>query len=67
MSPFELLVGTKMRDSNDLKLKEFIEDEWRELFLSQREEMRRMAKEQIRKIQEQNRRGINKKGTAPSK
>ena len=54
MSPFELMFGTKMRDSNDLKLKKFIEDESRSLFIEQRDDLRRMAKKQINKIQEEN-------------
>ena len=61
MSPFELLFGTKMRDCGDLRLKEYIEDEWRNLFIEQREELRAKAKEQILKVQEENRRGFNKK------
>ena len=63
MSPFELLFGAKMREYGDLELKQFIEDEWRNLFIEQRDELRVKAKEQIQKTQEENRRGFNKKRT----
>ena len=47
MSSFELLFGAKMREYGDLELKQFIEDEWRNLFIEQRDELRFKAKEQI--------------------
>lgn len=60
MTPFELLIGTKMRDNNDEILK-LIQEESIQHFSEQREELRKKAKENIQKIQDENRKTYNKK------
>ncbi|KAJ0170401.1 hypothetical protein K1T71_013772 [Dendrolimus kikuchii] len=62
MTPFELLIGTKMRDKNDDILK-LIQEENLEKFEDQRLELREKAKQNIQKIQEENRKVYNKKRT----
>ena len=66
-SPFELLFGAKMRCADDPKLKEYLENEWRNLFIEQRDELRSSAKEQILKVQEKNRRTYDKKRVPSTK
>ena len=66
-SPFELLIGTKMRCRDDPKLKEYLEGEWRELFSEQRDELRSKAKERIQKAQKENKRTYNKKRVPATK
>jgi transposase InsO family protein len=58
-TPFELLFGTKMNTKGLSQLKEIIETEFRDNFKEHREELRKNAKRQIFKIQEQNRKTYN--------
>ncbi|GBO02052.1 Pro-Pol polyprotein [Araneus ventricosus] len=55
LTPFEVLVGVKMRDKSDLKIRELIEKEIRSYFQESRENLRKGAKQQILKVQESNR------------
>ncbi|XP_043264236.1 uncharacterized protein LOC122404367 [Colletes gigas] len=59
-TPFKLLFGTypRMKDNRDIR--ELIEKEWIDLFQSNKEELRNQAKENILKIQRENRRGYDK-------
>lgn len=59
MTPFELLIGVKMKDKNDEILK-LIEEESIASYSENRSELRRKAKESIQKIQDENRRSYNK-------
>ncbi|UYV83847.1 hypothetical protein LAZ67_X000402 [Cordylochernes scorpioides] len=61
MSPFELLVGVKMRKEEDLRLLEMIEEELALTFDEERDQKRKAAKQEILKIQEENRNTFNKK------
>lgn len=63
-TPFELMFGTTMKGI-DLEIKQIIDEEIQEEFKDERNEMRRNAKEQILKIQEENRRTFNKKRKPP--
>ncbi|UYV74576.1 hypothetical protein LAZ67_12000184 [Cordylochernes scorpioides] len=63
MSPFELLVGVKMR-KEDLRLLEMIED-LALTFDEERDQKRKAAKQEILKIQEENRNTFNKKRKKP--
>lgn len=54
-TPFELLIGVKMRSQEDLHLKELLEEELRERFVEDRQELRLEAKAQILKTQLENR------------
>lgn len=59
-TPFELLFGTKMRDSSDVSLfRELIEEEIKGQFQTERDDLRHRAKDQICKVQEENRRTYN--------
>ncbi|UYV81297.1 SNRNP200 [Cordylochernes scorpioides] len=61
MSPFELLVGVKMRKEEDLRLLEMIEEDLALTFDEERDQKRKAAKQEILKIQEENRNTFNKK------
>ncbi|UYV73195.1 hypothetical protein LAZ67_10002161 [Cordylochernes scorpioides] len=61
MSPFELLVGVKMRKEEDLHLLEMIEEDLALTFDEERDQKRKAAKQEILKIQEENRNTFNKK------
>ncbi|UYV74559.1 hypothetical protein LAZ67_12000141 [Cordylochernes scorpioides] len=62
MSPFELLVGVKMRKEEDLRLLEMIEEDLALKFDEERDQKRKKtAKQEILKTQEENRNMFNKK------
>ncbi|UYV84469.1 hypothetical protein LAZ67_X002302 [Cordylochernes scorpioides] len=61
MSPFELLVGVKMRKEEDLRLLEMIEEDLALTFDEERDQKRKAAKQEILKIQEENRNTFKKK------
>lgn len=61
MTPFELMVGVKMRTKEDLHLKELIEGEIVKQFNDDRDNMRQRAKESILRIQSENKRSYDKK------
>ncbi|UYV70942.1 hypothetical protein LAZ67_8001189 [Cordylochernes scorpioides] len=61
MSPFELLVRVKMRKEEDLRLLEMIEEDLALTFDEERDQKRKAAKQEILKIQEENRNTFNKK------
>lgn len=60
-SPYELLFGTKLRTQEDQHIVDMIGECQRNEFQQGREEARDCASEQIKKVQEENRRGYNKK------
>ena len=60
-SPFELLTGVKMKSKEDIPLIDLLHQESLEQFSEEREELRKRAKEQILKIQEENTSTYNKK------
>ena len=57
-TPFELLIGTKMRHKN-VNITELLEKEFQGQFEEKRDNIRTKAKEQILKTQEENRRTYN--------
>lgn len=61
-SPFKLLTGVELnlKQKNNLKIVELLEEENRSKFIEKREELRREAKSQILKIQEENKKSFNK-------
>jgi len=67
LSPFELLVGVKMKQKSDLKIQELIEEEFKRDFMSTREMLRKEAKQQILKTQEQNKKTYNLRRKAAHK
>lgn len=60
-SPFELMTGTKIKQKEDIKIVELLEEENRKDFIEKREQLRKEAKAQILKIQEENRGTFNKR------
>lgn len=60
-TPFELSVGAKMKNKEDLEVHQTISQEIRGNFSQEREDLRIKAKESILKVQEENQRGYNKK------
>lgn len=64
-SPFEILMGVKMRNKEDLEIRELLEREWIEEFNENREEIRCRGKAQILKVQEENRKRYNLRRRKP--
>jgi hypothetical protein len=60
-SPFKLLFGVKMLRSEDIRLQEVIEEEYAKLFIEERDEIRKEAKQQTKKIQKENIKNYNRK------
>lgn len=54
-SPFELMIGTKMRKKEDIGIMKILDEELANVFVNEREEMRKEAKINIEKCQEQQR------------
>lgn len=59
-TPFHLLFGVNVRLKEDIRIKEMLDEEWRARFTEQRDDLRQVAKENLLKIQEENRRNFNK-------
>ena len=64
-TPFELLTGVKMRNKEDLKIKELLEEEYINSRNQERNEMRDEAKKNIMKMQEENRKYYDRKRKKP--
>ncbi|GFV11135.1 transposon Tf2-8 polyprotein [Trichonephila clavipes] len=60
-SPFELLIGVKMKNPEDVKIRNLLEEGSQEKLFQHRGNLRREAKQNILKIQEENRRTYNRK------
>lgn len=60
-TPFELLMGTKMRSKTDIELMNLLQKEITSEYDENRDKIRKQAKEHILKIQEENRKTFNKK------
>lgn len=60
-TPFELLIGVRMRTKEDQELVRCLREEMVQEFESKRNEIREAAKQQIQKVQIENRRTYNKK------
>jgi transposase InsO family protein len=64
-TPFELLFGTKMNIRGTDQLKAALEAEFQTNFTNQRDDLRKEAKRQIFKVQEQNKKTYNLRRRAP--
>ncbi|GFW43523.1 retrovirus-related Pol polyprotein from transposon 17.6 [Trichonephila clavipes] len=53
-TPFEVLIGVKMKQKEDLQIKHLLEDELSEQFINKRETLRNEAKENILRLQDEN-------------
>ncbi|GFW08235.1 hypothetical protein TNCV_956661 [Trichonephila clavipes] len=60
-SPFELLIGVKMKNPEDVIIRNLLEEESQEQLFQYRGNLRREAKQNILKFQEENRRTYNRK------
>lgn len=61
MTPFELMIGVKMKTKADAQISEIIEEEITNDFSCQRDLLRQTAKQQIDKVTEENRQTYNSK------
>ncbi|GFX48294.1 transposon Tf2-9 polyprotein [Trichonephila clavipes] len=59
-TPFEVLIGVKMKQKEDLQIKHLLEDELSEQFINKRETLRNEAKENIQRLQDENKKQYNK-------
>ncbi|GFX47184.1 transposon Tf2-8 polyprotein [Trichonephila clavipes] len=59
-TPFEVLIGVKMKQKEDLQIKHLLEDEVSEQFINKRETLRNEAKENILRLQAENKKQYNK-------
>ncbi|GFW14306.1 transposon Ty3-I Gag-Pol polyprotein [Trichonephila clavipes] len=59
-APFEVLIGLKMKQKEDLKIKHLLENQLREQFIDERETLRNEAKENILRLQDENKKQYNK-------
>lgn len=66
-SPFDVLLGVRMRQKQDPQLTEIIEKEGVILFQQQRDKIREQARESIQKIQKENKKNFNKKRKEPNR
>ncbi|GFX51844.1 retrovirus-related Pol polyprotein from transposon 17.6 [Trichonephila clavipes] len=60
-TPFELLVGTKMRNKEDILIKDLLLEEMAKELLEQREFLRNDAKKNIETLQSENRKTYNRR------
>lgn len=60
-TPFNLLFRTDIKMKNDASIRELIEKELINIFQEDRDKLRNQAKENIRQIQQENRRGFNRR------
>ncbi|GFT16335.1 retrovirus-related Pol polyprotein from transposon 17.6 [Trichonephila clavipes] len=59
-TPFEVLIGVKIKQKEDLKIKHLLEDELSEQFINKRDTLRNEAKENILRFQDENKKQYNK-------
>ncbi|GFS60138.1 hypothetical protein TNCV_2826601 [Trichonephila clavipes] len=64
-TPFELLVGTKMRNKEDILIKDLLVEEIAKELLEQSEFLRNDAKKNIETLQSENRKTYNRRKKAP--
>lgn len=67
MSPFEVLFGVKMRQAEDLRIAEVLEQEAVALFDEEREALRQTARENILKVQAENKRNHDERAREATK
>ncbi|GFU41725.1 hypothetical protein TNCV_1076201 [Trichonephila clavipes] len=59
-TPFEVLIGVKMKQKEDLQIKHLLEDKLSEQFINKRETLRNEDKENILRLQAENKKQYNK-------
>lgn len=60
-TPYELLIGTKMRSKEDIEILTLLQEETAIQYYADREDLRQKAKEQIMNVQEENRKYFNRR------
>ena len=66
-SPFEVLMGTKIKCKEDMLIREVLEKETIENYIEKRQELREDSKKQLIKVQEENRKQYNLRRRKPKK
>lgn len=64
-SPFQLLTGVTMKRKDNIKILDILQEELINSFKTQRDDLRHKAKENILKIQEENRQNYNRRRKTP--
>lgn len=59
-TPFEMLIGKKMKRQDDIEIYELLQQEGRDNYMENREDLRKRAKQQILEVQQENRRNYDK-------
>lgn len=65
-TPFELMVGVRMRNKNDIRIKELLDEEYRNNVMQSRGDIREEARKNILRIQQENCRQFNRKRRKPT-
>lgn len=66
-TPFELMIGVRMRTKEDLEISKIVGDEFIKNFDDDRNELRQEAKQQIARVQAENRKTYNRRRKNPIK
>lgn len=66
-TPFELLIGTTMRNKTDLIIQQLIDEQLQIEYTSNRDLLRKTAKQEIFKVQNENKKYYNLRRKAPAK
>lgn len=66
-SPFEVMMGVKMKCKEDVLIREMLEKEAVDIFQEKRQEIREEGKKQILKVQEENKKHYNLRRRQPKK
>lgn len=66
-TPFELMIGTPMKRKEDIEMVKLLEENFAIQFKEKRNELRDAAKEQIMKIQNENKRTFNRRRKTPNR
>lgn len=66
-TPFELLIGIKMKTQDDIKMRDILEKEMIRDFEDDRQQLRDEAKKQIEEVQQENRKQYNLRRRQPRK
>ncbi|XP_055951482.1 uncharacterized protein LOC129987539 [Argiope bruennichi] len=60
-TPFELMIGVQMRHKNDQKILDILQEKYEQMVIDNREEIREEARQNILRLQEENKRAYNKR------
>ncbi|XP_055932830.1 uncharacterized protein LOC129962855 [Argiope bruennichi] len=60
-TPFELMIGVQMRHKNDQKILDILQEEYEQMVIDNRENIREEARQNILRLQEENKRAYNKR------